>query len=192
MKPTTARRGILLATAGVFLAPILAGASTIVIGSGPDISYFLLESPNLGQRHYEIYYTYNSSDPQDGAFLLQQIAASDSSVAIAIFGGSNIYVDSITFNGITEQGLQMPPFEPYWAHWVAGGQAGFPSAEPIANDVWSQGSGLSGPFRFIAPGSADALKFSDFTTPPTSSPIPEPSAVLLAGLGLITIVRRSR
>lgn len=187
------RRGFLrAAAAGICLLHAPVQASTILIGSGADSSFFLLESSNIGQRSYEIRYTYDAASPKDGAFLLQQIIASDSSVMMQVFGNDNIYVDSISFGGVTEQGLQMPPWEPYWAHWVAGGGAGFPAAEPIADGVWTQGSGLSGPYRIIAPGSSDALKFSDFTTSPSRAPIPEPSSVLLAASACLVFLKRRR
>jgi len=193
MTPSLTRRGFFrAAAAGVFLLHAPVEASTIIIGSGADRSFFLLESPNIGQRSYEIRYTYDAAAPQDGAFLLQQIIASDSSVMIQVFGNDNIYVDAIRFGGVTEQGLQMPPWEPYWAHWVAGGAAGFPAAEPVADGVWTQGSGLSGPYRIIAPGSSDALKFSNYTTSPSSAPIPEPSSVLLAGSAFLVFLKRRR
>jgi hypothetical protein len=193
MTSSSKRRGFLRAAAvGICLLHASAQASTILIGSGADSSFFLLESPNLGQRNYEIRYTHDPATPKDGAFLLQQIIASDSSVLIQAFGNDNIFVDSIRFGGVTEQGLQLPPWEPFWAHWVAGGAAGFPAAEPIAGGVWAQGSGLSGPYRIIAPGSSDALKFSDYTTSPRSAPIPEPSAAMLAACAFLIVLKRRR
>jgi len=76
---------------------------------------------------------------------------------------------------------------------VAGGEAGFPAAEPVADGVWTQGSGLSGPYRVIVPGSSDALKFSDYSTSPSRAPIPEPSsAVLLAGSACLVFLKRRR
>jgi hypothetical protein len=179
MKAKAIRRTISAVIVAGTLCLHAAQASTIVIGSGPDSSFFLIESPNVGSRTYQIHYTYDPFDPKDGAFLLQQIVGSDSSVQFEIFGTSNIFVNSITYNGVTETGVSEPPYEPYWAHWVAGGAAGFPEAEPVAAFVWSSGSGLSGPYRVIEPGSWDALKYSDFSTHPTIQPVPEPSGALV-------------
>ncbi len=192
MKTTITRRAFLLAAVTGALCLHAADASTIVIGSGPDRSFFLIESPNIGSRVYEIHYTYDSGSPQDGAFLLQQIVGSDSALGFQIFGTDNIFVNAITYDGVTETGVSEPPYEPYWAHWVSGGGTGFPSAEPVSAGSWTSGSGLSGPYREIAPGSWDALKYSDFSTQPETAPVPEPSAAMLTGLAGLVFLRRRR
>ncbi len=173
MKPIQTRRGFfLLAAAGVYClaAGLTTQAAPIPIGSGPDRSYFVIESPNIGTRTYEIRYTHNPASPRDGAFLLNQIISADSSLSFQIFGSTNIFVNAITTNGVTESGASAPPWVPYWAHWSAGGAAGFPAATPIDRFSWSSGSGLSSPYRAIAPGSWDALVFSDGSTPPATLP----------------------
>jgi hypothetical protein len=73
MKTSPSRRGLLLAAiAGACLFPATSDAM-ISVGSGPDVSHFSLESPNLGVREYEIRYTYNATAPKDAYFLLNQI-----------------------------------------------------------------------------------------------------------------------
>jgi hypothetical protein len=189
MKPSKSRRGFLaVVIAGACLLPSVSSAATTVVGTGPDTSYFVLESPNLGIRTYEIHYTYNAGNPQDAFFLLNQVLAADLSVTASIlnFGTPtepNLFVNSFTFNLITETSASSSPFVPFWAHWVAGGEAGFPTAAPVTTSDWVAGSGISSPFRLIAPGSSDALYFSDGNTKPSISPIPEPSVALAALLG---------
>lgn len=180
MKPTHTRRGCFLAAAGMLCLsspfPIQA-AAPIPIGTGPDRSFFVIESPNIGTRTYQIHYTHDPASPKDGAFLLNQIAGSDSSLAFQIFGSTNIFVNAVTFNGVTETGASAAPWVPFWAHWCAGGGAGFPSAQPISSFSWTSGSGLSWPYRAIAPGSWDGLIFSDGATSPTVAlPGPFPPA----------------
>lgn len=176
----------------------VAHAANIVLGTGADTSYFVLESPNIGTRTYEIHYTYNSSDPLDTWDLLQIVDSHESDLSVLAFNfGSeeapNWFVDSITWNGSTETGVSEPPYSPSWTQWVSGGQAGFPSASPVGSGTWSSGSGLSGPFRIIEPGSWDALKYSDFVTTPTVNPVPEPSmGILVLAGGLLVLRRRKR
>src|SRR5690606_30011783 len=55
-----------------------AGAANIIVGSGPDVSYYVLESPNIGSRTYEVYYTYDAFAPLDGWALLQIVNSGDS------------------------------------------------------------------------------------------------------------------
>jgi len=198
MKLSQSRRGFLLAVlAGACLLPIASNAANIIVGTGSDTSYFVLQSTNLGVRTYEVKYNYNSSVPQDGFFLLDQIRVADSSISFAInnFGSllaPNYFVDSITFNSVTETGVSAPPFTPYWAQWVSGGAAGFPAASPKPSGTWSFGSGISAPYRVIAPGSWDALVFSNGSSAPSVSPIPETSSAALALLGSLVIFKRRR
>jgi hypothetical protein len=185
MKLSQSRRGFLaVVIAGACLLPSISSAATTVVGTGPDTSYFVLESPNLGLRTYEIRYTFNSTTPQDASFLLDQVLVADSSVTASFlnFGtptAPNLFVSSFTFNLVTETGGS----NPYWAHWVFGGEAGFPKAEPVTASDWVSGSGISSPYRLIAPGSSDALYFSNGSTGPSVAPIPEPSVALVALLG---------
>lgn len=199
MKLSQSRRGFLaVVIAGACLLPSVSNAATTVIGTGPDASYFLLESPNLGIRSYEIHYTYNPGSPQDAGFLLNQVLANDPLVTANIgdFGSPsmpNLFVRSFTFNSITEANTPSSPFVPSWVHWVFGGEAGFPAATPVTASDWVLGSGISSPSRLIAPGSSDAFRYSNRTTKPSIAPIPEPTSALTALIGLsLSLIRRRR
>lgn len=191
MKSSPSRRGIFLAVlAGSCLLPSVSNAAVTVIGSGPDSSFLVLQSPNLGIRTYEINYTYNSGT-QDGYFLLSQVLAAETSLLAVVPGAGNYFLQSITYNSVTEQfdGTN------YWSHWVAGGK-GFQNpdftynAGDAADGVWSFGYGMSA--HFIEPGSWDAFYFSDGTPVPSVSPVPEPSSALLCVFGSLVIFRRRR
>ena len=196
MKQTSLRRSFLrLIVAGFCLLPLGIQAANIVLGTGGDTSYVILESGNLGSRTYEIRYD-ASSGPHDTKFLLDQILAGDLSLGMAFtnwgtLANPNYALDSITYNSVTESASFTPPFT-YWAQWVAGGEAGYPTAVPVASGSWSYGSGISSPFRIIAPGSWDAFVFSDGSAPPSVLPVPETSSMTLAAAGLLIVIRRRR
>jgi hypothetical protein len=198
MKLSQSRRGFLaVVIAGACLFPIHSYAANIIVGAGNDTSYLVLQSSNLGVRTYEINYTYDSGNPQDASFLLNQVLANDLSVTASVlnFGtvsAPNLFVNSFTFNSVTETSASSSPFVPYWAHWVFGGEAGFPTALPVTASDWVSGSGISSPFRLIAPGSSDALYYSNGSTRPSVAPIPEPSVTLTALLGSWVLVARRR
>ena len=175
-------------------------AALINIGSGPKISYFTLESPNLGLRQYAVSYDLADNTPGGGTFLLDLIEAGDPEITFVIndFGDPtqpNEFFSSVTFNGVTESN-DFSPGGSTFTHWVAGGEAGaaglgVPDPVPIDDESWTLGSGLSVNFRLIDDGSNDALVFSSSETPPTSAPIPEPSgSTLLIITGLLASSRR--
>ncbi|MEO5917503.1 MAG: hypothetical protein ABIS50_24960 [Luteolibacter sp.] len=197
MKLSQSRRGFLaVVIAGACLLPSVSSAAITVIGSGPDSSYLILESPNLGIQTYEIHYTYNSLNPQDAWFLLSQVATEESyTVAKTNYGSEsepNYYISSI--NG--ETGTSTFPYL-YWAHWVSGG-LGFQGPGPDYNydpgvpplESWTAGYGVS--THLIAPGSSDALVYSDGSSQPSFAPIPETSSAVLGVLGSFVIFRRRR
>jgi hypothetical protein len=200
MKLSLSRRGFLLAAvAGICLLPFTSNAANIIVGAGSDVSYLLLESPNLGVRTYEVHYTYNSSTPLDAAFLLEQAKAGGSALNYTLinYGTSsapNYFVNSILLNGTPESGSVAPPWT-YWTHWVSGGwgyQAADYSFDPgaVPFGSWTVGYGISA--RTIQPGSTDALFLSDGNSAPSVSAIPETSSALLALLGSVVIFKRRR
>lgn len=196
MKPTSIRRNFLRSIlAGICLLPLVSNAANTVVGTGSDTSYIVLESGNLGVLTYEVRYD-ASSGPHDTKFLLDQVLAGDSSISMAFSNwGSpsepNYSLDSITSNSVTEAASFSPPFV-YWAQWVSGGEAGYPSAVPVSSGSWSYGSGLSSPYRLIAPGSWDAFVYSDGSSAPSPTLVPETSSLLLAPLGALVVFRRRR
>ncbi len=198
MKLSQSQRGFLLVVlAGTCLLPSVSSAATTVVGTGPDTSYLVLESPNLGVRTYEIHYTYIPSQLQDGYFLLSQALAVDTAITVNLgnigtMSDPNYYINSFTYQSVAELGNPDPPYTPYWTQWVAGGSAGYPTASPVASGSWSFGSGISAPFRLIAPGSWDALFFSDGNSVPSVAPIPETSSLLLTLLGSLVLFQRRR
>lgn len=184
--------------AGLCLLPFTASAANIVVGTGSDHSYLVLESGSLGQRTYEVYYD-SGAGAQDAKFLLTQALAGDSSLSATFFnyGTSaepNYYVDSINGEHGSGSGTIESPYT-WWVQWVAGGQ-GFqnpdysfnPGAAP--QDTWTQGYGISSPNRTIAPGSWDALVLSDGSQLPSVGLVPEASSLLLGALGAVLLVRR--
>lgn len=199
MKPNQSRRGFLaVVIAGACLLPSISSAATMVVGTGSDTSYYVLQSPNLGVRTYEVRYTYNASLLQDEYFLINQVLAGDTSLTADLdnsFGtpsNPNYLLNSLTYNSVTELGVSTPPYTPYWAQWVSGGQAGFPTASPVTSGSWTFGSGMSAPYRLIAPGSWDARYFSDGSSAPSIVPVPETSSALLAILGSLVAFKRRR
>lgn len=199
MKLSQSRRGFLaVVIAGACLLPSISSAATTVVGTGPDTSYYVLQSPNLGVRTYEVRYTYNASLLQDEFFLISQVLAGDTSLtadldnSFGTLGNPNYLLKSITYNSVTELGVSTPPYTPYWAQWVSGGQAGYPTATPVTSGAWTFGSGMSAPYRLIAPGSWDARYFSDGISAPSIAPVPETSSALLAILGSLVAFKRRR
>ncbi len=199
MKLSLSRRGFLLAAiAGACLHPISLNAANVIIGSGADTSYFVLQSSNLGITTYEVKYNYSATALQDGYTLLAKIIAAVPSLNISLTNGGtmlmpNYFITEITSGTVTETNSNAPPdYTPYWAHWVSGGAAGFPAATPVASGTWSFGSGISAPYRLIMPGSWDALYFSDGSAGPSVSPVPEVSSTALLALGSWVIFKRRR
>ncbi|MGD1978010.1 MAG: hypothetical protein PVJ98_01340 [Akkermansiaceae bacterium] len=177
-------------------------AAIINIGSGPDVSYFTVESPNVGVRQYAISYDAAADLPAGGTFLLNLIDAEDPEITFVInnFGSPaqpNEFFSSLTFNGITESN-DFSPGGSTFGQWVAGGQAGaaglgIPAPVPVSETNWTFGSGLSVNYRLIEPGSNGALVYAPGgTVEPSVNPIPEPSPVFLASLGLALSASRRR
>jgi len=170
-------------------------AVTIKVGSGPLTSHFVLESPNVGTRVYDVHYGNGGPTPVDAYDLFDAILAADPLVSATVwnFGSAqvpNYFIAGITFGGVTEANTALPPYAPSWTHWVAGGEAGFPAAAPVPSGSWSQGSGISAPFRFVEPGSWDALVYADFETPPGVRPIssiPDSGGIALCGIAALAI-----
>lgn len=184
--------------AGVLSFSGFAEAANVVVGTGSDYSFFVLESPTIGSVTYEVYYNHNPLAPLDSYALLQIIDSAQSNVSFefSYFGPeSGYFLNSITWNGgAAEANSPYDPENPgpYWSQWAAGGSGGYPAAGPIDEGSWTYGSGLSAPFRTVVPGSWDGLVYSASGAEPSVAPVPEPSAALLAVAGGLVFIRRRR
>ena len=184
---------------GVFYGTQLVSnlSASIVVGTGNDFSLVGFETPNIGVLQYEVRYDFDESVSIGTSDLLRIIAAEDSSINFDILGSSNEFLSAITFNGVREEGSEVAPMVfTFFEQFVAGGQAGaesfgVPAPEPISQNAFVGGLGITAPFRIIEPGSSDAFVFGLGGTAPSFAPIPEPSAaVLLSTLCLFSLRRR--
>ncbi len=173
------------------------GRTQVVVGAGPDASYAIIEAEAFGNNPlvYEYRYDFDPSNPFDGYALFTAIDSADPGIEFGFvnFGDEldpNYFVNSITYGATRLVSTEFPNVGPFWAQWVSGGQAGFPLASPISSSVWSFGSGVSSPYRFVEPGSSDAFVFNDGDLPPSMDPVPEPSAAaLIFGAALFVVIR---
>lgn len=196
----TMKKGAGLIGALVLVSPSLK-AALITIGSGSAVSYFTLQSPNIGVRQYAVRYDQATATPAGGSFLLDRIDQNDPDITFLLndFGTAsqpNEFFSAVTFNGVTESN-DFSPGGSTFSHWVAGGEAGaaglgVPDPEPIDNATWTLGAGLSVNFRLIADGSNDALVFAPSQTQPSVAPIPEASSSLLIALSLTFLLTRRK
>ena len=172
----------------------------IEVGTGSDSSFLIIDSPNIDERTYEVFYDFDSANPLGADDLLSIIGSEDSSIMFELgnFGDpTNQFLNSITFDGVTEAGGDNIG----WIQWSAGGGAGFPTPNPIEGGEWTLGSGVSAPFRAVEPGSSDTVIFTnplfneagDFVpAPPSFDPVvvPEPSGLALLAFGSLLLVGR--
>jgi hypothetical protein len=183
----------------LFLAVPGLSAAVIDIGNGAQTYHFVLESPNVGVRQYAVHLD-GATDAYD---LIYAVLAEDTAISMGIlnFGTSeqpSYFINSVTYNGVTEANTASSPWIPSWGQWVSGGQSaqwdseGNMTITPAPPGTWRSGGGVSSPYRAVEPGSWDALVYGDASTPPSVAPVPEPSVALLFGAGLLAIVRRRR
>ncbi|MFZ4681979.1 MAG: hypothetical protein ACOYMS_05725 [Terrimicrobiaceae bacterium] len=193
----------LLAAAAVLAAVSPVSAQTLngTYGTGPDTSYLVIQAADFGMEPlwYAFNYTYVPGNPLDGYAMLSTVVAGDPLLDAVIlnFGTlaePNYFVDSIIYNSVTLTNTGAPTFSPYWAQWVSGGEAGYPTPAPIASGAWDFGSGMSAPYRSLVPGAWDGYIFNDGLTAPSITPVPEPGGVwlVLAASGALSGLSRSR
>lgn len=192
---------------GIALVAVMACTPTlraqwIPIGDGPDTSYLVIESPHHSEflsqpLQFAVSYTYDPLLELDGYWLLQQVISFDLLLSVAFnnFGTPeepSYFVESMTYDGETQQSTQFPDIGPFWQQWVAGGMSGYPDPDPIAQDTWIFGSGMSAPTRLIGPNSTDGWVYANEATAPSIHPVPEPAAglLLLVGGGLLWLRKR--
>jgi hypothetical protein len=164
-------------------------AAVIDIGSGPQTYHFVLESPNIGLREYAVH-----RDGATDAYDLLYTVLNDDPVITASLSNwgtpdqPNYFVNSITYNGVTEAATATT----WWGQWVSGGQAGWPTASPKPSGTWSGGSGISSPYRLVESGTWDALVYGDTTTQPSIVPVPELSVPVFLAAGMAVFGFRRR
>jgi hypothetical protein len=194
-------KGLLCASALAFLASIstlkaavLTGIDPVsfTVGSGPDVSYLLIDESTLSSAPllFEYRYTYDILNPISGYELLHEVARFSSLDFTNIFygGGLGNALDSVSYGGITVSSFTAPDLSTgtYWSYYVAGGSE---VDEPLAAGLWKYAEvGMDS--RFITPGSWDGWTFAgwnpDFGAPPSLSLalVPEPAPLPLAVLSL--------
>ncbi len=178
----------LAAFAALTLAFTAAASAQTIVGTGSSSSFLVIEAPSFGSLVYEVFYDYNPAVDLDSYFLLSLVDTADSSLAInySNFGSEsspNYFINSITYGGTTLTNTGSPTFSPFWYQSVSGGKSGFPTASSIASGAWQEGSGISSPYRAIAPGSWDGFVFGEYGDEPSIAPVPEPATWLLLGAG---------
>ena len=184
-----------------FVASYRLASGQILIGTGDDVSYAVVEAGPFGPPLvYEYHYTYDPAEPPNGFDLFTAIDFADPNLSLGFvnFGDElspNYFLDSITYGSTTLTSTAFPTVGPFWVQWVSGAEAGFPNALPIASGVWTFGSGLSSPYRAIGPGSWDGFIFNVGDAPPSISPVPEPKSAILLIAGItvtLWMIRRRR
>ena len=195
-------KGLLCASALAFLASIstlkaavLTGIDPVsfTVGSGPDVSYLLIDESTLSSAPllFEYRYTYDILNPISGYELLHEVRRFSSLDFTAIFygGGLGNALDSVSYGGITVSSFTAPDLSTgtYWSYYVAGGSE---VDEPLAAGLWKYAEvGMDS--RFITPGSWDGWTLAgwnpSFGEAPSISPVPEPAPLPLAVLSLAAL-----
>jgi hypothetical protein len=195
-------KGLLCASALAFLASISALKAAVLtgidpvsftVGSGPDVSYLLIDESTLSSAPllFEYRYTYDILNPISGYELLHEVARFSSLDFTTIFygGGLGNALDSVSYGGITVSSFTAPDLSTgtYWSYYVAGGSE---VDEPLAAGLWKYAEvGMDS--RFITPGSWDGWTLAgwnpSFGEAPSISPVPEPAPLPLAVLSLAAL-----
>ncbi len=170
----------------------------VQVGTGNDHSFLVIEAAAFGgPLLFQWNYTHNPSSPFNTAQMMTAVDAVQLDLNFTIlFGGA--FLDGIEYQGTTLTNEFLPPYSPFWAHWVSGGTSGAP-LEPKPGGVWSPGFGIAN--RELAPGSWDGFIFNgeyDSNPPydvisatPSVVPVPEPHAFsLLIAAGAWILLRR--
>lgn len=177
----------------------------IDIGSGPDLSYLVIDESTLSPTPLEFvyHYTYDSNAPLTGYDLLGAITNVPMS-GLGISATFNTNYLAHTLDGISYKATNVDgtPFSTnnetgvYWSLYEAGGmEAG--GADSLPSNSWTfAGVGLDG--RIITPNSWDGWTLSSYTdgglitvdVPPsvTITAVPEPEAAPLLLLSILTLI----
>jgi hypothetical protein len=185
----------LLASISTLKSAVLTGVDPVsfTVGSGPDVSYLLIDESALSSAPllFEYRYTFDSNNPISGYELLHEVARFSSLDFTTIFygGGLGNALDSVSYGGITVSSFTAPDLSTgtYWSYYVAGGSE---VDEPLAAGLWKYAEvGMDS--RFITPGSWDGWTLAgwnpSFGEAPSISPVPEPAPLPLAVLSLAAL-----
>lgn len=173
-----------------------AADAAVIVGTGASSSFLVIEAPEFGAPlEFEYRYTFNAGAPPDAYAMMVAIdlASPNLSFSFQDFstgGPPNYFLTAITYDSITLTNATTGDFTPFWYQSVAGGEAGFPIASPIADGVWSEGSGISSPSRKLAPGSWDGFVYGEYGDEPSVSPVPEPTTIALFGVASLAVLGR--
>lgn len=194
-------KGILRVFAFAFIASIISLKAAVLtgiepisftVGSGPDVSYLVIDESTLSSAPllFEYRYNFDSNNPISGYELLNEVKRLSSLDFTTIFygGGLGNALDSVSYGGITVSSFTAPDWSTgtFWSYYVAGGSE---VGQPLAADLWKYAEvGMDS--RLITPGSWDGWTFAgwnpDFGAPPSLSLalVPEPAPLPLAVLSL--------
>jgi hypothetical protein len=192
--------GFLTATLG---AAVLTGVDPTIIniGSGPDLSYLVIDESTLDSTPLEFvyHYTYDSNHPLTGYDFLNQISSNSTLGVSTVFygGGLGNILDSITYGSKVIAGTNAPDYSTgtYWSYSLAGGYDG--GIAPLLNNQWNYANnGMDS--RTITPGSWDGWTLASYSSygsltvdaPPSVviAAVPEPEAAPLLLLSIITLI----
>lgn len=177
MKESTHPARVFLAVISITIAFLASGHANVIIGTGADTSYAVIEAGAFGEPLiYEYHYNYDPSNPLDAFALLTAIDSVDPALSLGFLNfGDNVspsyFLDSITYGTTKLVSTPFPDIGPFWAQWVSGAEAGYPESGSIPLGVWSFGSGISSPYRSIGPGSWDGFVFNSGDSPPSVNPV---------------------
>ncbi|MEO6848525.1 MAG: hypothetical protein ABI443_12480 [Chthoniobacterales bacterium] len=180
---------------------VASAQSPTVVGSGSDESFLVIESSLFSATLvYDYKYTYNPSELLDTHDMLVAIDAADPNISFDFINygtvvDPNYFLNAVTYNTVTATNTPSPDYSPYWVQWVSGGEGGYPVAGPIDSGTWSYGSGISAPYRTLAPESWDGFIYNDGILPPSVSPvipIPEASTGCLILAGVLLLIPFSK
>jgi hypothetical protein len=191
------------------------------VGSGANESALVINF-NDGSSRPSFAWGFRWDGIATGAEMVAAIAAADTNLSI-LFGGtieSGFFLTSVTyFDGFETHSATSGNFIDdfnYWSYSVVGGTAGGDFGPPEVLDpvvvgpsfafpamwesspVGASADSFGGPGRFLANNSWDAWSFGEFpvsdpTAASTFAAIPEPSSILLLGLGAgLLLLRRKK